>query len=286
MAGGLAGLFGRTYYRLYRRFTRNAEEAAKSPSGPTPDAAEAPWRDLSESAEETDATFRKAAGDKAKQDFVKSLSKGSNLNWLERWGMKMVNGAFDLADRLRKWLFKPRAGVKTAIAVGSAALVAAAASRLYYGVPPSPPPPPPGPVNTETNSINGIVIPTPLPDIPPPPADLALSDQEMTLAFDGLGILSLEQMGREHVDLDVSDLPLPPVIAAASAAPVAAEVQRGDATYSTSTTVGEVYRSLPEDARAQFEERIRESTSDDHGIQLKDNFTVSSPIGSLTISTN
>jgi alkanesulfonate monooxygenase SsuD/methylene tetrahydromethanopterin reductase-like flavin-dependent oxidoreductase (luciferase family) len=108
----------------------------------------------------------------------------------------------------------------------------------------------------------------------------------MDRTFAMFGVPSLDQMGREHVELDVSDLPPPPpAIAAASAAPLRITARQGDETHTRTTTVGQAYQALPEDARAQFEEQVRTSISDDHSIHFRD-FTVTSPIGSISISSN
>lgn len=103
-----------------------------------------------------------------------------------------------------------------------------------------------------------IDIPPPLPDISPPPDDLTLSGDEFDALVSRLDIssLSLAALGRERVDLDVSDLP--PLVAAAAAAPVEVSMRRGNATSSVTTTVQQLYETMPE-ARDQIEEHVRDN---------------------------
>jgi len=265
--------------RIAGRATSSAEKGTEDPTGPTQEGADYADGQFRDNKEEGKAFNNEAQRQAEKRGLRDPLQlERPFIDWLN----KMFDAAAKLRERIAKW-FKPG---KVAL-VGSAVVVAMTASRMYLAVPnPDPPRPEPGPVETGVNSVNGIEIPEPLPNLPPVPDNLAMTDQDLLRAFDTLGIPTLAQMGREHVDLDVSDLPLPPVIAAASAAPVVAEVQQGGTTYSTTTTVEEAYRALPDDARAGFEADVRESTFDDHSIDLKDSFTVSSPIGSLTFSSS
>lgn len=281
----MAGLLARIHYRFFKSATDNAAKATENPGGPTQEAAEQPWRDLDQTAQETDAELRKAAREKAIDDLLSSIG----IKGLKQNGLKAITWVVERVEKGIRWLTKPRSGGKSAmLTTGVIVIVAAAtATRVYQAAPRHDPVPPPSPVSTESNSVNGIVIPTPLPDFHPVPDGLVTSDGEMGRAYVMLGVRSLEDMGREHVDLDVSDPPpLPAAIAAASAAPVAVSAQRGTDTYTVSATVGQVYQALPEDARAGFVREVRDSPSSDHSIRLKDNYTVSSPIGSLTISSS
>jgi hypothetical protein len=246
--------------KLFELYTRTIGKAFEGdPAEPNQDAVDAANRDLREVAAETSKSFSDEAGEQAR----KRVFKGGEINRFDRWGMKQVQELFDLAEKWRKKIIKAWSPAKVAVSAGAAVGIAAiAAAGAYWSVAPSPnPPPAPDVVSTEAGYVVDIDIPPPLPDIPPP--DLTLSGDEFDALVSRLDIssLSLAALGRERADLDVSDLPpvaMPLWVAAAAAAPVEVSMRQGNATSSVTTTVQQLYETVPE-ARDQIEEHVRDN---------------------------
>jgi hypothetical protein len=249
--------------KLFTRFTRSAEKAVEDPAGPNQDAADFADRELREGATESGKSFSDEAGKQAR----KRGFKGWETNRLAQWGMDL----FELAGKWRRKIIKPWGAAKVAVSAGAAAGIAAIAAGAYWSGAPSPnPPPPPDVVPIETGYVVDIDIPPPLPDIPPP--DLTLSGDEFDALVSRLenSPLSLAALGRERVDLDVSDLPptMPPWVAAAAAAPVEVSLRQGSATSSVTTTVQHLYETMPE-ARDQIEEHVRDNGGSGLHVDIK-----------------
>lgn len=238
-------------YKLFKRFTRSADKAVEDPDGPNQDAADTADRELKEGAAESGKSYSDEAGKQAR----KRVSNWGELHPAERWCIDRINELFNLAEKWRKGITKSWKPVKVALAVGAAATIASLAAELP-GPAPQPAPPPP-----DTVVVNGDDIPPPPPDNLPPPDTLTMDEFDALASRLNFSPYSLAALGRERVDLDVSDIStvtMPPLVAAWADAPVEVSTHRGNETYSDTTTVQELYEAMPE-SHDQIEEAVREN---------------------------